>query len=222
MAFLIKCPNCQKDVSGTASRCPFCNADLTHMSDSVKQDTIYFSPDSGPAIHYPKFPEKTQTVPSENFRKKTQAPETEDAEYHSESGFDKADDEHKPSVQEPPSARKRRKARPAGRKLLGYRAGNPFYMFISVFYHMTASIGILYALSLSPQYMADGVLIFHICRVVLAAIMLFLPVLILSENKVRRKFPLLRSRKPASLTAGFLILYLPLGALFLASWYFCM
>ncbi|MGN0294154.1 MAG: hypothetical protein ACI4D3_09155 [Lachnospiraceae bacterium] len=218
MAFLIKCPNCQKDVSGTASRCPFCNADLTQLNDSGKQNTIYFSPDSGPAIHYPDFPEKAQTAPS----KKMQIPDAEKTQHLSESGSDAEAGEHRPSVSESPSTRKRRKARPAGRKLLGYRAGNPFYMFVSVFYHMTACVGILYALSLSPQYMTDGVLIFHICRVVLAAIMLFLPVLLLSENKVRRKFPLLRSRKPAALAAGFLLLYLPLGALFLASWYFCM
>lgn len=232
MAFLIKCPNCQKDIYDTMTRCPFCNTNLTQVNHTDKQDTVYFNPDSDPGIHYPVFPEKTQTVSSGDFRKKTRLPEAEKPDYDSDfdSGYGHSDqtageqnpsEQETPSVREAPAARKHRRARPAGRRLLGYRTGNPFYMLISVFYHMAACVGVLYALSLSPQYIADGVLIFHICRVILAAVMLFLPVLILSENKVRRKFPLLRSRKPAALAVGFLLLYIPLGVLFLASWYFC-
>lgn len=217
MALLIKCPNCQKDVSGMVSRCPFCNTDLTHVHNynSGRQDNVYFNPDSGPAIHYPDFskrPEPGYTQPRFETGTFPEQPAAEAEETK------KAEEADKPAA---PSARKRRKSPPAGRKLLGYRSGNLLYMLFSVFYHMAACVGILYAFSLSSQYAADGTLIFHLCRVILAAIMLFLPVLLLSENKLRRKFPLIRSRKPAVLATGLLIIYIPLAALFFTACRFC-
>ncbi|MDY4970788.1 MAG: hypothetical protein SO101_11115 [Lachnospiraceae bacterium] len=230
MALLIKCPNCQKDVSGMASRCPFCNTDLTHVHDNTSenqnQNHTYFNPDSGPAIHYPDFPEKNKqthtlshsanpsVLKSSTVSERTAAPQTtaeEDSKKNNREGEEQTE----------PVVKRRRKSPPAGRRLLGYRSGNLLCMFFSVFYHMAACIGILYAFSLSPQYMADGTLIFHLCRVILAAFMLFLPVLLLSETKLRRKFPLFRSRKPAALALGFLILYIPLAILFFAACCFC-
>lgn len=219
MALLIKCPNCQKDVSGMASRCPFCNTDLTHIQDntSEKQEHTYFNPDSGPSVHYPDFSKKTEQKPAP-FRFESTAASHKTA---AEDGKDSRKSAMETGEQPDPVVRKRRKLPPAGRRLLGYRSGNLFYMFFSIFYHMAACVGILYALSLSPQYMTDGTLLFHLCRVILAAFMLFLPVLLLSENKLRRKLPLFRSRKPAALALGFLITYVPLAVLFFAACCFC-
>lgn len=212
MALLIKCPNCQKDVSGMVSRCPFCNTDLTHVHNysSDRQDNTYFSPDSTPAIHYPDFSRPSEPKSTAPASEPDIVPEQQAAE-----------EEQKSDKQAAPAVRRRRNRHPAGRRLLGYRSGHLPYMFFSVFYHMAACVGILYAFSFAPQYAADGTLIFHLCRVILAAIMLFLPVLLLSENKLRRKFPLIRSRKPSVLATGLLIIYIPLAVLFFAACCFC-
>lgn len=206
---LIKCPVCQKDVSSMVLRCPFCNADLTQVNISADQDDTYYDPNSDPE------PDRSPDH-SESYRQKsgTQGTRGRAALRTEKTGSQQTSEA---SVSRPPR-KKKKSAPPAGRRLLGYRAGNPFYMLFSIFYHMAACVGILYAFSLSPFYASKGTLLFHICRVFLAAVMLFLPVLFLSESKFRRKL----FRKPSAVIKGLLILYIPLTALFLVSWNFCM
>lgn len=238
---LIKCPNCQKDVSSMVTYCPFCDADLTHVKVSAAQNSdSYYDPDAGFSLQYPDYQPASGNY--ENFL--TEDPDTDEfSSSYPESQTAQEDPRHRrtdsgsrqnrsgsgsqiSSKQErsntSSSPRQRKRQAPYGRKLLGYRAGNPFYMLVSVCYHMAACVGILYALSFTPQYMADGTMIFHLCRVILAAIMLFLPLLLLTENKIRRKLPFFGSKKVSLVAVGFLILYIPLAALFYASWYFCL
>ncbi len=208
---LIKCPMCQKDVSSMVSRCPFCNADLTHIKDSENCNNAYYKPDS----------ESTVTRnSSENRQKKADTRIQSRAERQADAEPGKTAPLGNPSVSV--SGKRKTSTPPAGSRLLGYRSGNPFYMFISVFYQMTACVGILYAFSLTSRYWGSFSLLFHISRVLLAAIMLYLPVLLLSENQLRRNLPLLRSRNQAAVFAGFVILYIPLLILFSICWYFCM
>lgn len=234
---LIKCPNCQKDVSSMVPRCPFCNTDLTHRNSSDSRDTVYYKPDSD-SIYYPEFPERSDKASGTPFDTGSNRNPDSEPEYRTDSRPERqanprperqadsgsAGKNRENSKEKSASAARKRKKfpPPAGRRLLGYRKGNPFYMFVSVLFHMAACVGILYAFSLSPQYWGSSALLFHIIRVIAAAMMLFLPVLLLSENKLRRKFPVLRSRKPAAVITGLLILYIPLAVLFSLSWYFCL
>lgn len=194
---LIKCPRCQKDVSSMVSRCPFCNADLTRVKNTARPDPEYYNhTDSGSAALRFSDMENSQTAAISRRR-----PETQNTA---------GSETNRPRV---PGKRKKNTP-PPGRRLLGYRTGNPIYMFLSIFYHMAACVGILYAISFSQEYWGRPALLFHICRILLASVMLFLPVLFLSENKLRRKVPLLRRRKSAAVMTGFVILYIPLIILF--------
>ena len=201
---LIKCPKCQKDVSSMISRCPFCNTDLTQVDPPVIREDSYYDSNSDSDFSGFSIPEENELSDNPPIRSRQTA-------------NDEAD-------QKPVScSRKRRKSPPpAGRRLLGYRSRNPFNMFMSVFYHMAACVGILYAFSISPRYLESGGLLFPLCRVILAAIMLFLPVVLLSDTKLRKKVPFFRSRKAAAVITGFAIVYIPLAVLFSISCYFCL
>ena len=232
---LIKCPNCQKDVSSMVNYCPFCNADLTHIKNSAAQnDSLYYNPNAGYSSPRP------ENRPNPDNSQESFLHDPDIDEYSRD--FSEYDTAPNPPRQNHPSgdsgqtpasvssrqnhsgSRQQKSKRQAsyGRRLLGYRAGNPLYMLISIFYHMAACVGVLYALSLTPQYTEGKLLIFHLCRVILAAIMLFLPVLLLTNNKLRRSLPLFSSKKKTRIAAGFLILYIPLIVLFIVSWYFCL
>lgn len=197
---------CQKDVSSMVSRCPFCNADLTHVKDSANNNNTYYNPDSD-----------SESTASRDFSESRKQKNDTQSQPPVKRGTDAESGKVPASV----SGKRKKNTPPAGRRLLGYRAGNPFYMFISVFYHMAACVGILYAFSLSSQYLGSPALLFHISRVILAAIMLFLPALLLSENRLRTNIPLLRSQNSSAVIMGFVFLYLPLAVLFFISWYFC-
>lgn len=267
---LIKCPNCQKDVSSMVTYCPFCNTDLTHVKASANESGDYYNSDAPFSYQRPDnwsasenhedFPfqyPNTDELSSGNYRRRNLSDNSEsrnlsgnyrtrnlsdDSKSHNSSGNYRTRNSSDSSgsrsssgnsgrqaasepvrmTSEPSPTRKSKRQAPPGRRLLGYRAGNPLHMLISVCYHMAACVGILYALTLSPQYLSNGTLIFHLCRVILAAAILFLPILLLSENKVRRKLPLLGSKKSSVMAIGFLLLYVPLAVLFSISWYFCL
>lgn len=248
---LIKCPNCQKDVSSMVTYCPFCNTDLTQAKASAARSGDYYNPDAvfsyrnpddWPASENRKDNQeqglKFEDFPSDRYEYRRGSDnleyrrEPEDFEHdgtsgsfetRNASGTSKNCSNHTNAASNTAAPRKKgRRLAPPGRRLLGYRAGQPLYMLISICYYMAACVGILYAFSLSSQYLANGTLLFHLCRVLLAAAALFLPALLLSENTIRRKLPLLGSRNKAVVSIGFLILYIPLTALFLVSWYYCL
>lgn len=218
---LIKCPNCQKDVSSMVTYCPFCNTDLTQFKVSAAESGDYYNPDAG--FSYPHPDDWQASENHEAYREQGLKFEELPSKRRNTSGNSegRSNPANTISGAETPQRRSRRQA-PPGRRLLGYRAGQPLYMLVSICYHMAACVGILYALSLSPQYLADGTLLFHLCRVFLAAAMLLLPALLLSENSIRRNLPLLGSRNKTVMAIGFFILYLLLAILFLFSWYYCL
>ncbi len=109
---------------------------------------------------------------------------------------------------------KRKKLVPPGRRLLGYRSGNFFHMLFSICYYMAAAVGILYSLSLYPHYQEQGVLIYYLCCIFLAGLMLFLPAFLFSNTKMRHSLPFFRSRKKNTVLLGTALLYLPLLILF--------
>lgn len=247
---LIKCPNCQKDVSSMVTYCPFCSADLTHINASAAHSSdSYYNPNVGVSSSHPDHPSVSGDYGDFSIHD-SDANEffSESPEYNSSrqgrssadnrqgrstidnrQGHSAASSDYQTSGKQSADAsdassgyRRGRRQAPYGRRLLGYRAGNPIYMLISIFYHMAACVGLLYAISFTPQYLTNGTLIFHLCRLILAAAMLFLPVLLLTENKVRRNLPFFSSKTQSLTAVGFLLLYIPLAVLFAISWYFCL
>lgn len=227
---LIKCPNCQKDVSSMVTYCPFCNADLTHVKASAAQSSDpYYNPDADLPSQHPENRHESEDFEDRSYRS-PEVPRQSDSSSDARPNRASARSASGPSttVSRPstaasdtaPARRKGRRQPSYGRKLLGYRAGNPLYMLVSVCYHMAVCVGILYALSFAPQHLADGTLIFYLCRVALAAIMLLLPVLLLTEHKLHRKLPFFGSRRRSIVAVGFLLLYIPLAALFFISWHY--
>lgn len=211
---LIKCPNCQKEVSSMVIRCPFCGYNLSDTASAMQEGAYY---DSNFFNHNTY---KQESVPARSeTRSETDFLFPEGYGISSGKPASTGNESTNRSRSSSPqgrqtSPRKRRQAAP-GQRLLGYRTGNPLYMTISVFYHMAVCVGLLYAFSLSPQYLENGLLLFHIGRTITAGLMLLLPVIFLTDNRLRRRFPLLRSRKPFRVFLGFFAMYLPLFLVFL-------
>lgn len=202
---LIQCYNCKKEVTNMISHCPFCNADLTKIQN-MKSDEML--PRSQTAKKQTTYPESRRTSYTEN----------ENTCYDSNSYTD-YDNQNKTSRQ---PARKKRSVPPAGRKLLGFRQGKWSHMYFSIAYHMAVCVGIVYALSLTPHYYTEGLLLFHLCRVFAAAALLLIPVFILSRNKFNKHLPFLHSRHAIVKILGLIVIYIPFIALFAAAQYYCM
>ena len=214
---LIKCPNCQKEVSSMVIRCPFCGYNLSDTASAMQEGAYYDS------NFFNRNTYKQESIPA---RSETDFLFPEESESSSgkpiSAGTENTNRSRSSSQQRrQTSSRKRRQAAP-GQRLLGYRTGNPLYMTISVFYHMAVCVGLLYAFSLSPQYLENGLLLFHIGRTITAGLMLLLPVIFLTDNRLRRRFPLLRSRKPFRVFLGFFAMYLPLLLVFLFCCFTCL
>lgn len=196
------------------ARCPFCDTDLTHIKASPSGDNAYYSSENNTTLadHSKPIPGSDKEHENRSFSAKTE-PVCQKGEDFSKEDFSKE------TSSKEASSRHKKKLPPTGRRFLGYRLGNPLYMLASVTYHMAAATGILYALSLCPAYQQKGTLLPYLCRVILAAFILFLPALVLSDTRIRRKLPFFRNQKTVSVRIGLLVLYIPLIALFLISCY---
>lgn len=118
-------------------------------------------------------------------------------------------------------ARRIRKPAPPGRRLWGYRAGNPLFMFLAVSYYLAVCLIILQGIQMFPQYQAAGTLFYHKSRVITGGLMMMLPAILLSETPLRRHLPMFRTMSRTTPIVGLIILYIPLTAIFLLSWYGC-
>lgn len=224
---LIKCPNCHKDVSSMITHCPFCNTDLTQVKALHQPENIYYDSDHSTPVQE----QNLIFTPGDSFLDNEEREQAATADsYSGPTGFDhsssasansQTNSQQKNTADAGSSQRKRKKQAPPGRRLLGYRSGSFVHMLFSMCYYMAAAVGVLYGLSLSPEYLSNGTLFFHLCRVLLAAFMLFLPALLLSDTKTRKKIPLFCSCKKPVVIIGLLLVYIPLIVLFVLAWRSC-
>lgn len=239
---LIKCPHCQKDISSMVTVCPYCSADVSQARDSRQMEKTYYDPDqlasAQPELHYPdsslltehsrrmkqtdsrRQTGTTNPYPNSYSRRQTGTADPYPNSYSRQQIRDTASQKEQAAAAAPQDtasnakSTKRKKLAPPGRRLLGYRSGNFFHMLFSICYYMAAAVGILYSLSLYPHYQEQGVLIYYLCCIFLAGLMLFLPAFLFSNTKMRRSLPFFRSRKKNTLLLGTALLYLPLLILF--------
>lgn len=224
---LIKCPNCHKDVSSMITHCPFCNTDLTQVKVFHQQENIYYDSNHPTPVQEQDLifnaedsffdnEEMEQAATTDSYSRPTGFNNSS-----SHSANSRTDSQQENAADAGSSQRKRKKQAPPGRRLFGYRSGSFVHMLFSMCYYMAAAVAVLFGLSLSPQYLDNGTLFFHLCRVLLAALMLFLPALLLSDTKTRKKIPLFCSRKKLVVVTGLLLVYIPLAALFVLAWRSC-
>lgn len=200
----IKCPVCHKDVHASSSICPYCSTTLgdSQSSESTQYYNFFDSSSDDILAH---IRERSKTEPSDH-----------DAALPRQGSASRA------AVYPPRMTSKVKKLPPPGRKLWGYRSGNPLLMLLSVFYYMASAVILLKGLQISPQYQEAGTLAYHYGRLISGGLMLYLPALLLSETPFRRFIPLFNSRRMGTALIGFVVLYVPLAAIFLLSWYCCM
>ena len=199
-------------------RCPFCGYDLSDTASAMQEGDSYYDSNF---FNHSTYRQKPVSPRSETDFLFPEGSGTSSGKPAS-AGRENPNRSRSSSQQgRQTSSRKRRQAAP-GQRLLGYRTGNPLYMTISIFYHMAVCVGLLYAFSLCPQYLENGLLLFHIGRTITAGLMLLLPVIFLTDNRLRRRFPLLRSRKPFRVFLGFFAMYLPLFVVFLFCCFACL
>ena len=173
---LIKCPNCNKTISDINTSCPFCSTPLKGKgslplpkeaeawSETAEEDAVDESISDTEKLT------ETEEIPEA-------ANKAEDAKKKKEDSA--TDKKTKPS---PPSGsehsdfyKKHSKLRP-GRRLLGFRIGNPLFMFLSIIYYMTAATGILKFASGFPVAAENGKLVFMFIRLICLLLICYLPV----------------------------------------------
>lgn len=164
----------------------------------------------------------------EDFEKQPETAElTDSAPYHSADTYTTSAAQDEMRSNEPAfpprqtTARVKKIPRP-GRKLWGYRSGNPILMLLSVSYYMAAAVLLLKGIQMIPEYRAAGTLTYHQGRLISGGLMLYLPAILLSETPYRRFIPIFNSRRRMTAMIGFIILYIPLTAILLLSWYCCL
>lgn len=189
------CPSCGRIISGIASECPFCGQTLSERADA--QSSGYYHEDQ--LYHASGVPakQKTQIFP------------------------DQADDADQKAItksapQKNNNAKKNRQPRSgyAGRRLIGYRSGRFLNRLISMLYHLAITVLLVEVFLKTPEYKEKGLALMHIARSSLAALILFLPAILLSNTAFRQKLPLLRSRVTAKVVIGYLLFLVPLVLLF--------
>lgn len=179
------CPSCNRTISRIATSCPFCGQSLKKMHPPVNND--YYQEDQ----EY-REPEKEFIFPAETDPR-TPDPATRSAV--------------KKRLRQPKSGS-------PGRKLIGYRSGHFLNRCISMIYHISAVLVLVWAYAMSSEYFAKDLGMFHILRTTLGALILFLPALLLSDTTFHRCLPLIRSKSSTKITIGFLLFLVPLVLLF--------
>ena len=164
---LIKCPNCHKDVSSMITHCPFCNTDLTQVKALHQPENIYYDSDHSTPVQE----QNLIFTPGDSFLDNEEREQAATADsYSGPTGFDhsssasansQTNSQQKNTADAGSSQRKRKKQAPPGRRLLGYRSGSFVHMLFSMCYYIAAAVGVLYGLSLSPEYLSNGTLFFH-------------------------------------------------------------
>lgn len=193
---------------------------LTEHSRRMKQENSYARNRTSYAEHAGSSYQNSYSYKNTNPRMQTETADSYANSYLRQQTRDTAAQEEQAAASVPQNtasntrSTKRKKLAPPGRRLLGYRSGNFSHMLLSICYYMAAAVGILYSLSLYPHYQEQDVLIYYLCCIFLAGLMLFLPALLFSNTKIRHSLPFFRSRKKNTVLLGTVLLYLPLLILF--------
>lgn len=179
------CPSCNHTISRIATSCPFCGQRFKQDDQPVNTEYYHENQEYDESDKELIFPEET-TV-------RTTDPATRKAV--------------KKKLRQPKSGS-------PGRKLIGYRSGRFLNRCISMIYHISVVLILIWAYEMTSAFSKEGLGLFHILRTSLGAIILFLPALLLSDTTLHRSLPLIRSKSNTKVVIGMLLFLVPLVLLF--------